>query len=182
MWENLILYYCLPQQEWEVDDKNHRERIKTHAHKHYSHNRMIEKSKIMRKIFSHRSRHTVVCRLPYHLYILYIFFSLSISRSKILLWESIECQVEIMYEIIPITTHESNIDDHCTRNSDSILSHLQTKIVFFYVAIFIFFLQWQEKSRSLLTRVLYFSFVYLPFFFSLPWTFLWKWYFTSQIL
>lgn len=102
--------------------KNHRahrcDAEQTHTHTLHtthtiaaSHKRMVEKSKIMRKIFSHRSRHTVESRLPYQIQTILCSSVVCVC----FLWESIECQVELMYEVIPITTHERSIDDHCTR-------------------------------------------------------------------
>lgn len=75
------IWFCTiaySQQARGWNDKNH---SKTHIHtqREPGHKRMIEKSKIMRKIFSHRSRHTVVSRLPYHTLYLVCFFPLNIS-------------------------------------------------------------------------------------------------------
>lgn len=135
----------------------------------------------MRKIFSHRSRHTVVTRLPCHniLYVQYldrrfrVCENLLNAKSKITL-----------YEIIPITTHESSIDDHCTRNSDSILSHCRRNPSPLCVAIFTFSsMTRKEPFHAHSQCCIFLLFIFTNFFFLFvwfvrsPWTFLWKWYF-----
>lgn len=183
MWENLNFVLLLTQQVRGWIDKNHRARkCRANTQTHTitaSHKRMVEKSKIMRKIFSHRSRHTVVSRLPYQ-----IQTTLCITVCLCLCFSSLNILIEdfefVRIYWMPSRTNVRSITNYHTRkqhwrslhslNSDSVLSHCRRKPSALCVAIFIF-LQWQKWSRSLLTSAVFFFCLLLPFSFLLcsPW-------------